>query len=506
MTDRIAIIGAGPGGAIALDTFLKNGYEDITLFEQRRKVGGTWNLDQDLGFKPSQDVPGVEVKEANHPAPIPNGAEKGTVEHPVTLPTSNFGPRYDESPLYPQVETNVLADMMSFSEKPVPAVHPPNTKERFGRDDAYRSHTVVRDYVSSYFEGREKYLKLNTAVEKAYQVNGPGSKWKLVLREHDVGSDTEEWYTEEFDFLYAASGRFNVPYVPDIPGLKETAEEAAPNTIIHTKTFRDPSVYKNKKVVLIGASFSNVDVAHLIEEAGANLPLHLSLRNILPTSIRGFTQPWIEAHPTISRVQFDQNRKDKLTITFEDGETLNDVDSLVIGTGYQYSFPYLEEYLKPYGGITRPGGKGTTNLYWSTWWKYDASLVITSSITDSLFWRLLEAQARATANLWKTDRSTWPKPEESDEWEADRRSKDLYDFHIWYPHYGVILDGVAKVGGTNFGHGEGQKFNGLFEQSFGLKGDLWEKQAYQYLETHPENKPTFDKTKAFLTERVVTRF
>jgi len=502
MAPSIAIIGAGPGGAVALDVFLKNGYSDVTVFERRKLVGGTWNLDEQLGFKPSEDVPGSQRTDIDPPIPIPREAGEASGNQPFVRPASDFGPRYEESPLYPQVETNVLAEMMSFSEKPFPPVHPPHTKERFGRDDAYRTHDVIKDYVTGYFQGRENHVVLNTTVEKAFQVNGPGSKWKLIFRRHEVNGNLEEWWSQEFDFLYAASGRFNVPYVPQIDGLNEAISESTPGTIIHTKVFRDPTIYKDKSVVLIGASFSNVDIAHLILQAGVKTPLHLSLRHVLPTSIRGFAQPWIVPHPTISKVSL--NGTDKLTIQFEDGETLSGVDHLIIGTGYRYSYPYLEEYLKPYGAIVNESGKGSKNLLWSTWWKYDSSLAVTSGITDSLFWRLLEAQAKASAALWKRDRSTWPTSQESDQWESARRSKDLYDFHIWYPHYDEILDGVAHVGGIDFG--VYPDYNKLFELSFGLKGDFWEKEAYKYAEAHPETAKQFEETKKFLKTRIVTKF
>lgn len=505
MGKKIAIVGGGPAGAIALDTFLNAGFNDVVLFERHRVAGGAWTLDEQLGFQPHEDIPGISQygSELDPARPIPEAALDTDASKPLELPANDAGPHFDESPLYPQVETNVLAEMMSFTNNPVPPIQPPGTKERFGIDDAYRTHDVVRDYILQYFKGRERYLKLNTSVEKAYQPKGPGTTWKLVLRQRSSGNRKDTWWTEDFDFLYAASGRFNVPYVPKIEGLLETAQRMKKGSIIHTKVFRDPAAFKDKTVLLVGASFSNVDVAHLVHAAGARSPIHLSLRHILPISLPGFAQPWIVPHPAIKRIVASSDGA-SLDVTFDDGTQVHNVDKLVFGTGYVYSYPYLEDYLRNYGGIVDSGGHGTHNLYWSTWWKYDPSLVITSNITDSLFWRFIEAQAKASVGLWKQDPKDWPTPYESDLWETKRRSLNLYDFHIWYPRFSELLDGLASVGKVDFG--EYPNYVYLMEQSFGLKGKYWESLAKKEISEHPELENFYAKTLKYLTDRVVTRF
>ena len=40
---RVAVIGAGPGGAIAIDALVKEqSFDTIRVFERRAGVGGTW--------------------------------------------------------------------------------------------------------------------------------------------------------------------------------------------------------------------------------------------------------------------------------------------------------------------------------------------------------------------------------------------------------------------------------------------------------------------------------
>jgi cation diffusion facilitator CzcD-associated flavoprotein CzcO len=40
---RIAVIGAGPAGAIAVDALVKEGvFDTIRVFERKGEIGGTW--------------------------------------------------------------------------------------------------------------------------------------------------------------------------------------------------------------------------------------------------------------------------------------------------------------------------------------------------------------------------------------------------------------------------------------------------------------------------------
>lgn len=499
MAHRVAIIGAGPAGGIALDSFLKAGYKDVTLFDRQRSVGGTWSLDEDIGFKPSEDVPGIERlgSKANPPIDIPAGVDGASESDPLRTHQVNYGTRFEEANLYRQVETNVLAELMNFSDNPFPAVYPAKSYERFGVDDAFRTQDVIRAYVRNYYVGREKYLKLRTTVERAYQPNGIGTPWRLVLRRRGADADKDEWWSQDFDFLYAATGRFNVPYVPNIEGLKDAVDRSPRGTITHTKVFREPSDFQNKRVVVVGASFSNVDVVHLIHDAGAQSPVHVALNTVLPPLLPHFAQPWIEPHSKVKKVIYDSN-KAKLTIVFADDSVVHDVDKLVLGTGYQYTYPYLEDYVSQFGGIVNQDGRGTHNLYWSTWWKYDSSLAISSNIVDAIFWRFIEIQAKATANLWQLKHEEWPTVREAEEWENKRRSETLFDFHIWYPQFDKLIRGIANVGKIKLG--SLPDFVHLYDKGIGLKADYNYRRAQKELADHPELRDRYEATLKYLKE------
>nr|AJA32148.1 monooxygenase C [Starmerella bombicola] len=499
---RVAIIGAGPSGAIALETFLAEGFSDVVVFERQRVVGGTWNLDEHLGFKNESPIIGTDPDENNDEAvSIPLKILDGTSNRERVTTFSKKRSNHCASSLYPQVETNVLAELMAFSNKALPNDYLKTSLEKYEIEDTFRSHETIRNYVSQLFTDRMHLVQLNTNVEKAWQPDGPGGKWKLILSR--ASEKYVEYFTEYFDFLYVANGRFSVPNIPSIEGLKEAVSILPKGSVIHTKEFRDPSEYRDKTVAFVGSGFSNIDLVHLTQNAGAKLPIHLSLRSVLQVAVPGFAQPWIQAHPQVKSIKAT-NKGSKLTLVFADETELSDVDVLILGTGYKYSYPFLDDYVKRFGGgLTDNGGRRSKNLFWSTWWKFDASLAVSSSITDSVFWAFLERQSQATAGVWKKPRKTWPTLEEAEAWEEARLSKGLKDFHMWWPYFDELFTALAQHG--NHDPGDVDRYLPLMNKGFEIKGRYWKKLADDWLETHPDDAETYNKTLGFLENRIITK-
>jgi cation diffusion facilitator CzcD-associated flavoprotein CzcO len=57
--------------------------------------------------------------------------------------------------------------------------------------------------------------------------------------------------------VVVATGRFNAPYIPDIPGLQAWADQF-PDTVIHSRQYRRPEPYANQTVLIVGGSVSGV--------------------------------------------------------------------------------------------------------------------------------------------------------------------------------------------------------------------------------------------------------
>ena len=62
--------------------------------------------------------------------------------------------------------------------------------------------------------------------------------------------------TQQFDYVAVATGHFSVPNNPTFEN-----EESFPGEIIHSHSFVESTVYKNKRVLCIGGSYSAEDIA-----------------------------------------------------------------------------------------------------------------------------------------------------------------------------------------------------------------------------------------------------
>jgi cation diffusion facilitator CzcD-associated flavoprotein CzcO len=59
--------------------------------------------------------------------------------------------------------------------------------------------------------------------------------------------------------LLSSGSHESVPSIPDITG-----REIFQGLIMHTKSFRDPELFRNKTVVVLGMSFSGLDMMYAV--------------------------------------------------------------------------------------------------------------------------------------------------------------------------------------------------------------------------------------------------
>lgn len=130
--------------------------------------------------------------------------------------------------MYDNLHTNLPKDVMAFRDVPFPSEAP-----------VFPSRVQVLEYIQD-FAVRFNLLplvRLNTNVVRA-EPNVSG-KW-LVSATHE-----NKTYTEEYDAVVVASGHYNIPYIPDIPGLREAALRKK-ITIMHSREYRRPTDFAEK--------------------------------------------------------------------------------------------------------------------------------------------------------------------------------------------------------------------------------------------------------------------
>ena len=210
-----------------------------------------------------------------------------------------------------------------------------------------------REVLFDYILGRakdadvKKYIRFGTAVTNVIY---NGSQYEITSTNKKANTTSKE----NFDYLVVASGHFSVPYIPEYEGM-----QSFPGRILHSHDFRDAEEFRGKDVIVLGSSYSAEDVALQCYKYGAK-SVTIGYRN----NPMGFK--WPDGMKEVHYLdQLDGNKA-----TFKDGHTQN-VDALILCSGYLHHFPYLEDNLK----LKTHNRLYPTKLYKGVVWQDNHSLM-----------------------------------------------------------------------------------------------------------------------------------
>lgn len=451
---KIAIIGSGPSGLVALNEFLhisKDGvstiqslksldnkkplnpaFNKIVVFEQNNKIGGTWNYskltDPPLPtcsdyYKPDNIRPIIES---------PNEIEllNTSVENPLIRPIKSEiiekNLLWNKSGVYDDLFTNVPYNLMRFSS----GYDINKNDDTINDDNPYKpfiKHEKVLEYLEDFSSQNNllEHIRFNSSIEKLYKKD---NKWYLTIVEIDRCKNVEKWYIEKFDSVLVATGRFNIPFVPFIENLEHFVDEN-PNSVLHTKSFRNTNDFENKKVLLVGSSISAIDLLQYLipkcKEVWLSSNTSKTNQNKSENKIQNEKEKENEKiqGEWMYDILEDQNlnffkcsrikkflNNDNKEIEFEDGQIIGGFDKILFATGYHLHYPFLEiDENKGKDYIKVLSGKKDTSNYAHT--KADNAFLYTFSIKDPtlcyigiahnpLLFFTAEANAIAIAGVW----------------------------------------------------------------------------------------------------------
>ncbi|KAF4815310.1 Thiol-specific monooxygenase [Colletotrichum siamense] len=382
--DRVAVIGAGPCGLAAAKYFLaEKKFSKIQIFEQRDTVGGVWTysslsvIDNDFSIPRTQPTrnPDTAIAVEGHEA------------------------KQFVSPVYDFLETNIPHTLMNYSDKKFPSTA-----------SLFPPHQTVKKYLEDYAEELKPIISLSTQVLSLKKVQS-GSQVCWEIETQDL--KTNERTKSQFDAVMVASGHYNDPFIPDIPGL-DNFDKAHPGTISHSKFYRNPSQYEGKasltqhpvKVIVVGNSASGIDLSAQISTV-CKLPIIVSEKTA-PNTPAEDRSSWAKMVPEILEF-IPEGRKVRLA----NGEVESDVDGVVFCTGYFYSFPFLRDLSPPV--VT--DGAYARNLYEHLLYIDDPTLAFAGIPQRIVPFPVAEGQAAFVARAW-ADRLALPSTAEMREWEA----------------------------------------------------------------------------------------
>ncbi|XP_076583172.1 flavin-containing monooxygenase 5-like [Chaetodon auriga] len=342
MTRRVAVIGGGSSGLACIKCCLDEGLEPV-CFESSDDIGGLWRFKEN--------------------------------------------PEPDRASIYHSVIINTSKEMMCFSDFPIPA-HYPN----------FMHNSLIMDYFRMYADNFQliKHIRFNTKVLQVKQRSdfSHSGQW-------DVETENQDGKKEEhvFDAVMICTGHHCHPHMPlhDFPGI-----DTFKGKYFHSRDYKTPEEWRNKKAVVIGLGNSGGDIAaelsrvtkqvYLSTRSGSwvqnrvstkGLPhdvlynrVSVFLHQVLPfgfncsLSERKVNQRFdhslyhlkpkhrfFSQHPTLNdelpnrilsgtlQVKPNIRRFQGSSVEFDDGSVVEDVDLVVFATGYTFSFPFLSSYV-----------------------------------------------------------------------------------------------------------------------------------------------------------------
>jgi cation diffusion facilitator CzcD-associated flavoprotein CzcO len=190
-------------------------FSKIDVFDQRPTPGGVWNYTPWTVLDSDFSIPRVR---------------------PTTLPDT---PVWDSqsstaqfvSPVYDYLETNIPHTLMNYGDTP------------FAKGTSlFPHHERVLEYLQGYAEDIKPLLQLETQVREVKRTSVDNVKfWDVTT----LNLTTKEQKTGRYDAIVVASGHYNDPFVPEIPGLA-ALNERYPGLISHSKFYKRPEQYTDK--------------------------------------------------------------------------------------------------------------------------------------------------------------------------------------------------------------------------------------------------------------------
>jgi cation diffusion facilitator CzcD-associated flavoprotein CzcO len=270
----VAVIGSGISGVCTAAHLLKQNL-DVVLFERSSIAGGVWHFDE----RPAADPPYPNEKPSSSDYIRAIRGENGYQTPPKTPDpagdTSKHGVYLD----YAEAKLPVALSDLEISHAPPGPCYAGlknnvclrQMKTTLGEWPDGLEDFVNQRYLEQYIQavahsnGVNRITEYNTRVEEVTKTEGK-SKWRVhttTLGRLGAGDGASARLIERhwsFDAVVVASGHYNMPRIPDIPGLTQW-KARFPDRVWHSKRYRYPALFKDKRVLLIGAGVSSNDIA-----------------------------------------------------------------------------------------------------------------------------------------------------------------------------------------------------------------------------------------------------
>ncbi|NWT82605.1 FMO1 monooxygenase, partial [Lanius ludovicianus] len=228
---RVAVVGTGVSGLTATKCCLDEGLEP-TCFEQSQDIGGLWRYTEHI--------------EAGRPS------------------------------LYPSVISNTSKEMSAFSDFPFPEDFP-----------VFLPNAQLLDYLQRYAEhfSLREHIKFGTTVVSIckHPDFATTGQWNVVTEAG--GKQT----SHVFDAVMVCSGNFSEPSLPlhCFPGIERFRGQ-----YFHSRQYKHPDVFRGKRVLVVGMGNSGVDIAVEASRVAAKVTISTTRGSWLLSRVFEHGYPW----------------------------------------------------------------------------------------------------------------------------------------------------------------------------------------------------------------------
>lgn len=370
--DPILIVGAGASGLISAKALLSEGFSNISIFERRREIGGAWLFDGDS----------ISEEEDSH----------------QSFP----------SPMYDKLIGNIWYKLLELESHYFPEKTP-----------EFPTRQMMQQYLLDYSKELRSLIQFHRNV---VSIKKEGADWTVSSADTCAPFKATE---HRFKSIMLACGIYDTPDQPRIPGLEET-RQSHPAMVFHSKYYRTPEIFKDQKILIMGNGPSGIDIAAQSADY-AQSPIIRTIH--APPEHACLPDYRILDKPAVAK--FDAETR---SATLVDGQVINDLDRIIISTGYRHSYPFLDSLNKSDYPLITDGAR-VHNLYRHIFYRPDPTLCFIGLLIAAIPFPISEAQALAAARVL-SGRLKLPSDAIMKQDEAARLAEvgDTYKFHkMRYP-------------------------------------------------------------------------
>ena len=262
-------------------------------------------------------------------------------------------------------------------------------------------------------------IQFRTEVMRAKRVD---NTWLVTTR----ALDSQQEQTHTFDYIVAAHGRCNAPYIPAIPGISNFRGRQ-----IHSAWYRYPDTLQARRIMIVGNNSSGADIAReLCGGAVRTWPTAASWERQLQDvsvfhSYQDPTKPppvdfdprdesspsWCRRIQVVGPIQYIDEQG---VIVFHDGRRLSNIDMIVWATGFMYQVPFFHASDPPFAESplvvrdehTRaiPSVSAVSVLHqlddWMLFYRTEPSVCFLGLPNRIVPFPMVQLQARVAAHIW----------------------------------------------------------------------------------------------------------